>query len=150
MLFRSILARPIEIQRAVKDANKSPKDKEMEELEAEATRRVSAQVQKTQEDLEEARILRLMEIAGMNGCNPVSKVCVVWDRQDSDEQSRGKGIAFRITPDTHYAEVKTQGYNSNTSVTITQEDVSSTALIGTGDPGGNVINIKQNSGVLKK
>ena len=145
-----ILAKPIEVQRSVKDANKSPKDKEMEELEAEATRRVSAQVQKTQEDLEEARILRLMEIAGMNGCNPVSKVCVVWDRQDSDEQSRGKGIAFRITPDTHYAEVKTQGYNSNTSVTITQEDISSTALIGTGDPGGNVINIKQNSGVLKK
>ena len=145
-----ILAKPLEIQRVVKEANKSPKDKEMEELEAEASRRLSAQVQKSQEEIEEARILRMMELAGLLGCNPTTSVCVLWDKPDNELQTRGKGIAFRISQDKHYAEVKTQGYDSNTSITIIQDDIPASAIIGSGDPGGNIVNIKQNSGVLKK
>ena len=144
-----ILAKPLEIQRSVKEAAKSPKDKEMEDLEAEASRRLSAQVQKTQEEIEEARILRMMELAGLLGCNPTTSVCVIWDKPDAELQTRGKGTAFRISQDKHYAEVKTQGYDSNTSITIIQDDISASTVIGSGDPGGNIVNIKQNSGVLK-
>ena len=122
----------------------------MEDLEAEASRRLSAQVQKTQEDLEEARILRMMELAGLLGCNPSTSVCVIWDKPDAELQTRGKGTAFRFSQDKHYAEVKTQGYDSNTSITIIQDDIPASTVIGSGDPGGNIVNIKQNSGVLKR
>ena len=145
-----IIVKPIEVQRSVKDANKSPKDKEMEELEAEAARRLSSQVQKTQEALEEARILKMMELAGLTGCNPAKSVCVLWDKPDSDLLSRGNGIAFRITGTDHYAEVKTQGYTSNTIVNINQNDAPASAIIGSGDPGGTTVTIIQNTGVLKK
>ena len=63
-------------------------------------------------------------------------------------QSKGKGIAFRSSTD-HYAEVKTQGYSSNTTITITHDDQAATAVIGNGDFGGNTVNIKQGTGVLK-
>ena len=58
-------------------------------------------------------------------------------------------IAFRQSED-HYAEVKTQGYESNTSIEITHDDNIAAATIGSGDPGGNVVRIKQNSGVLRR
>ena len=145
-----IIVKPIEVQRSVKEAGKTKQEKELEEIEAEATRRLASQVQKAQEALDEARILKMMELAGKTGCNPTTSVCIIWDKPDeSIVQSRGKGIAFRISGLDHYAEVKTEGYGSNTTVNINQEDSLSTAIIGSGDPGGTIINIKQSSGVVK-
>ena len=145
-----ILVKPLEVQRTVKEAGKSKQEKELEAIEAEAALRVANQVAKTEHDLEEARVMKMLELAGKLGCNPSTSVCVLWDKNDAPEmQLRGKGIAFRLTQGEHYAEIKTQGYNSNTTVTITHDDVPATAIIGTGDPGGNVINIKQNTGVIK-
>lgn len=146
-----IIVKPMEVQRSVKESVKSPQDKELEALEAEATRRLASSVQKTEEALEEARVLKLLELAGKLGCNPTNNVCVIWDKPDSEElQMRGKGIAFRWTQDEHYAEVKTQGYNSNTSVSITHNDMEASTILGDGSPGGNVVKITQNSGVLKR
>ena len=146
-----IVAKPVEVQRSIKEAGKTKEEKELEELEAEASRRLASNVQKTQEALEEARVLKMMELAGKLGCNPASSVCVLWEKPDSMEmQLKGKGTAFRWTMDEHYAEVKTQGYSSNTSISITHNDTEATALIGDGSPGGNIVKITQNSGVLKK
>ena len=61
---------------------------------------------------------------------------------------RGRGIAFRSNED-HYAEVKTQGYSSNTIVTIVHNDASATEVIGSGDYGGNSVFIKQSLGTRK-
>jgi hypothetical protein len=42
----------------------------------------------------------------------------MWEKADApDMQSRGKGTAYRQTDNDHYAEVKTQGHSSNTTVT---------------------------------
>ena len=145
-----ILVKPLEVQRTVKETGKSKQEKELEAIEAEAALRVANQVAKTEHDLEEARVMKMLELAGKLGCNPSTSVCVLWDKNDAPEmQLRGKGIAFRLTQGEHYAEIKTQGYNSNTTVSITHDDTPATAIIGTGDPGGNVINIKQNTGVIK-
>lgn len=145
-----ILVKPSEIQQAIKEQNKSPKDREIEEIEAEAQRRLAQRVKETNEAIEAARILAMMEAAGKNGCNVSTHICVAWDKADApDIQSRGKGIAFRINED-HYAEVKTQGYGSNTSLTIIHNDAPATELIGDGSPGGNIVYIKQNSGVLRR
>lgn len=145
-----ILVKPLEVQRATKEAGRSKQEKELEAIEAEAAMRVANQVAKTEQDLEEARVLKMLELSGKLGCNAVSSVCVLWEKNDEPNvQSRGKGIAFRLTPGEHYAEIKTQGYNSNTTITITHDDNPATAIIGSGDPGGNIINIQQNTGVLK-
>ena len=115
------------------------------------SRRIASNVQKTQEVLEEARLIRMLELAGKLGCNPAISVCVLWDKPDADEmQMKGKGIAFRWTMDEHYAEVKTQGYSSNTSISIIHNDTEANAIIGDGSPGGNIVKITQNTGVLKK
>ena len=146
-----IVVKPVEVQRVVKEATKSPQDKELEEIEAEASRRLASNVQKAQEALEEARIIRMLELAGKLGCNPATSVCVLWDKPDADEmQMKGKGTAFRWTMDEHYAEVKTQGYSSNTSISIIHNDTEANAIIGDGSPSGNIVKITQNTGVLKK
>lgn len=145
-----IIVKPVEIQKSIKEAFKSPQDKELEEIEAEATRRIASRVAKEQEILEEARILRMMELAGLLGCNPVKSVCVIWDKNDEESsQLKGKGIAFRIHGSEHYSEIKTSGYNSDTSISIIQNDDFASTIIGSGEPGGNIVNIKQNNGVLK-
>ena len=72
------------------------------------------------------------------------------DFPDEDlPQNRGRGIAFRDNQPDHYAEVKTQGFRSNTFISITQNDNTSTALLGDGSPGGNIVIIKQNNGVRR-
>ena len=87
---------------------------------------------------------------GKPGCNPATSICVRWENPDEDlPQNRGKGIAFRDNNPDHYAEVKTQGFRSNTFISITQNDNTSTALLGDGSPGGNVVIIKQNNGVRR-
>lgn len=83
-------------------------------------------------------------------CNPATNVCVIYERPDAEaDQLKGIGIAFRNNTE-HYAEVKTQGYSSNSTITIIHDDAGSVVTIGAGDAGGNMVMIKQNSGVIKR
>ena len=145
-----IISKPIEIQMAIKEQSKTKQERELEEIEADAQRRISQRVKETNEALENARILALEEALGKSGCNASTSVCVAWEKSDSsDIQSKGKGTAYRNNID-HYAEVKTTGYESNTFVAISHNDQYAFTVIGSGDPGGNVVNIVQKTGVLRR
>lgn len=145
-----IIVKPNEIQRAIAAAGKSKREQEMEELEAEAQRQMQQRIEKAKEEQPDARVLPFVYVDGKKGCNPGTSICVNWENPDgSDMQSKGKGIAFRRNED-HYAEVKTLGYASNTTITIVHDDQPDTIVIGSGDPNGNIVYIKQNSGVLKR
>lgn len=145
-----ILVKPQEVQRAIQAAGKSKRDQELEELEAEAQRQMAQRIERAKEELPTAEILPFTYATGAKGCNPSTNICVNWENPDGqDIQSRGRGVAFRKNED-HYAEVKTLGYSSNSTITIVHDDQADTTLIGSGDPNGNVIYIKQNSGVLKR
>jgi len=145
-----ILVRPPEVQRAIAAAGKSQRDKEEEELEAEAQRQMAQRIEKAREEKQETVVLPYTFATGAKGCNPSTSICVNWENPSGvDIQSRGRGIAFRKNED-HYAEVKTLGYSSNTSISITHDDQTDTIIIGSGDPNGNVVSIKQNTGVLKR
>ena len=145
-----ILSQPQEIIRAIRDTTGKTKKEELDaEVEAEAARRLAEKVKEGADAIEKARILTMTETAGKSGCNAVTSVCVNWEQQGDTLQTRGKGIAFRTNED-HYAEVKTIGYSSNTFVSITHNDQYASTFIGDGSPGGNVVNIKQNTGVLRR
>ena len=145
-----ILVRPPEVQRAIAAAGKSKREQELEELEAEAQRQMSQRIEKAREEQKPAEVLPFTFATGAKGCNPSVSICVNWENPSgADMQSKGRGVAFRKTED-HYAEVKTLGYASNTTVTITHDDQPDTIVIGSGDPNGNIVSIKQNSGVLKR
>lgn len=145
-----ILVRPPEIQRAIEKHQKSKRELEEEEAEQEAQRQINRRIDKAREKEPEPSVLPFTFASGNRGCNPAVSICVNWENPDGqDMQSKGKGIAFRKNED-HYAEVKTLGYSSNSTITITHDDQPDTIIIGSGDPNGNVINIKQNSGVLKR
>jgi FecR protein len=145
-----IVAAPKEIVNAVKQAAKTKKDEEQEDLEKEAARRLVNQVAKTQETIA-ARVEQIIETATppVPQCNPTTNVCVQWEQPNADGNQKGKGTAYRITPDEHYAEVKTQGYSSNTSISINQNDSAASTMIGDSS-GGNIINITQTTGVLRR
>ena len=144
-----ILVRPSEIQRAIAAAGKSKREIEQEELEAEAQRQMNQRIEKAKE-APPAELSQFSFATGKKGCNPATTICVMWEQPDAPEMAaRGRGIAFRSSED-HYAEVKTQGYVSNTTITIVQNDAPATEIIGSGDFGGNVVTIRQTSGVLKK
>lgn len=147
-----ILVKPFEITKAVnKQSGKTQKEKEQEEAEQDQVRRMNDKIAKERDDLERARLLALEKYLDRYVCNPYQRVCVTWDKPDAtDTATKGKGVAYRITDNEHYAEVKTQGYPSNTLVTITQNENTSSELIGSGDPGGNTVTIKQISGTLRK
>lgn len=143
-----IITKPPEVQKASKDAAKSKRELENEELEADAARQMAQRIKEAQQQSKPV-LLPYSFADGSKGCNPSTSVCVIFEKEDEGAiQSKGKGIAFRTNPD-HYAEVKTQGYESNTTINITHDDAPASAIIGSGDPGGNIVNIKQNSGVLK-
>lgn len=145
-----IIVKPSEIQNAVAAAQKTKKDKEEEELEQEAQRQLSMRL-KESAYVPPPAILPDTYADGSKGCNPTTSICVLWDKADAiDMQSRGKGIAYRYKENEHYAEIKTQGYSSNTSVTITQNDSTATEIIGDGSPGGNTVVITQNSGIKRR
>ena len=144
-----ILAHPKEVAEAIKEHKKSKQDKELEELEAEAQRQMVQRIEKAREENNRTDILPFTYASGEKGCNPITNVCVAWEKSDSpDIQSKGKGVAFRINED-HYAEVKTQGYSSNTFVAIIHNDQYADTTIGDGSPGGNIVTIKQSTGVLR-
>jgi hypothetical protein len=146
-----IIVRPHEVERAIRDNTGRTKKEELDaEIEAEAARRLAQRVKENAEAIEQSRLLAMAEAAGRNGCNASTNVCVAWTNPEAaDIQSRGRGIAFRSNED-HYAEVKTQGYSSNTSITIVHNDASASELIGAGGGGGNTVYIKQNLGVLRR
>jgi hypothetical protein len=145
-----IIVKPAEVQRAMRESGKTKQEKEEAELEAEVGRRLSAMVAQSQEQIDNARILQMTATAVKSGCNPANNVCVVWERDDQpDMQSRGRGTAFRNTENEHYAEVKTLGYVSNTTVTITHNDAPAAFVIGDGSPGGTQVTIRQNHGTTK-
>ena len=143
-----ILSKPPEVQKAQKDQAKSQREKEIEAIEQEATMRMAQRIEKENQDAEQARLLKMAELAGKMGCNIATQICVFWDKPDeSDMSSKGKGIAVRNVEGVHYAEVKTLGANSNTYVSITMDDQPATTMIG--DPGAvnNLVTIRQSSNV---
>lgn len=145
-----IIVKPVEIVRAIREAGKSQREREQEELEADAQRSVAARVQQSVEEIEQARLLTQAGADPSAGCNETTQICVRWSQPDEpDRQHRGPGTAFRLTEAEHYAEVKTAGHSSNTSITIVHNDVVATELIGSGVPGGNTVVIKQSTGVLR-
>ena len=144
-----IIVKPSEIQHAIREAGKTRRDIEMEELEADAQRQMAQRIEKAKE-APAATLLPDTFVDGKKGCNPSLSVCVAWEKTDSpDIQSKGKGTAYRSNLD-HYAEVKTTGYDSNTFVAISHNDQYAFTIIGSGDPGGNVVNIVQKTGVLRR
>lgn len=147
-----ILTVPQEINKAIKNTTgKTKKEEEDAEVELEAQRRLAQRVREAQQAIDDARLLALLEAAGTPACNPARTICVRWDQpNEADIQSRGKGVAYRDTVNEHYAEVKTQGYASNTAITIVHDDSPASIIIGDGSPGGNNIYIKQNTGVLRR
>jgi hypothetical protein len=87
---------------------------------------------------------------GDGNCNSITNICVTWERTDTpDIQNKGKGVAYRGSDLDHYAEVKTQGFVSNTTVNVTQNWMPATEMLGDGSPGGNVVTIIQNMGVRR-
>lgn len=145
-----IIVKPQEVQRAIKAAGKSKRELEEEELEEEAQRQMAARIESVKIN-DEPKLLPYTYADGSKGCDPTKTICVRWDNPDAAEAStRGRGVAFRVTPTEHYAEVKTTGTASNTNVTIIHNDVEATELIGDGSPGGNTVIIKQSMGVLAR
>lgn len=145
-----IISQPPEVVKSIKQAAKSKKDEESDDIEAEAARRLAMMVAAAQRQIDEARMLLDSISGGPKACNPHNSVCVAWEKPtESSMENKGKGIAFRITEGSHYAEVKTQGYSSNTFVSITHDDNYASTLIGDGSPGGNIVNIKQNTGIVR-
>lgn len=143
-----IISKPPEVAKAVRESNKTDREKDSDRLEDEVVRRSTLNSQ-VLFDSEANRLLLMKSAAAAAGCNSTTSVCIAWDKPESERPQAGRGIAFRNLEGEHYAEVKTQGYISNTSITIVHNDNVATELIGDGTPGGNVIYIKQNSGVLR-
>ena len=144
-----IIVKPLEIVNAIKEAGKSKRDQEMEEMEADAQRQLAQRIEKAKEQ-PAATLLPDTFSDGKKGCNSSTSVCVAWEKNDNaDIQSKGKGTAYRSNID-HYAEVKTTGYDSNTFVAISHNDQYAFTIVGSGDPGGNVVNIVQKTGVLRR
>lgn len=144
-----IIVKPSEVSGAIRDSRKTQRDKELEELEAEAQRQIVQRIEKAKEETTKTTLLPFTYADGKPNCNPSTSICVIWEKADApDIQSKGKGVAFRSNED-HYAEVKTTGYSSNTLVSIVHDDQYAEAILGDGSPGGNVVTIKQSSGVLR-
>jgi hypothetical protein len=143
-----IIVKPIEIQRAIREAARSKRDRELEELEEQAQRQIA---QRAQDDADEnARLLAATRNPDAGICNATAKICVRWEKPDAAAKERGQGVAYRILENEHYAEIKTSGYASNTTVTVIHNDSAATEVIGDGAPGGNIVVVKQSIGVLRR
>jgi hypothetical protein len=141
-----ILVKPTEIAHDLKAHEKAKKDKE-KELELEAALEYARAEQARQEA--EAYLLAKMRVTESDVCDAVKTICVRWQNpEQQDLNLRGGAVAYRNSPD-HYAEVKTQGIISNTSVTIVHNDAPASLVIG--DPTAilNSVYIKQNVGVIR-
>lgn len=144
-----IIVKPQEVADAIRDQRKSKEDKDLEDLEAEAIRQLLQRIEESKETTAKAAVLPYTFASGVKGCNPATSVCVNWEIKNAEDMpSRGRGIAFRSN-ENHYAEVSTQGYESNSTIIIVHDDQYADTIIGDGSPGGNVITIKQSTGVLR-
>ena len=93
----------------------------------------------------------MMELAGKLNCDPAKSICVFWQGPNVlAPPDRGAGTAFRISGTEQFAQIKTTGFSSNTTISIIQNDSLATTIIGNGYPGGNIVNIIQNTGVVPK
>ena len=92
---------------------------------------------KKQQAEEQAKIIAANSFKPDPNCNASTNVCIMWEKSDGELSARGRAIAYRNTENEHYAEVKTQGYMSNTLVTIIHNDTIASELLGDGQPGGN-------------
>jgi len=143
-----ILVKPIEIQRAVKDAQKTKAEKEKEQLEADAMA-IQGQIEKQAEAAEAAMIARMRASADITACDASKHICMRWQNPDQqDINSRGQGTAYRTNAD-NVAEVHTTGADSNTFVSITHNDNTATTVIGDANNILNTVTIKQNVGIAK-
>ena len=143
-----IIVKPMEIVKAVNNQNGKSK-KEQQELEEEQNNRLTNAVKKQQAE-EQAKIIAANSFKPDPNCNATTTVCILWEKSDGELSARGRAIAYRNTENEHYAEVKTQGYMSNTLVTIIHNDTIASELLGDGQPGGNIVYIKQNAGLKKR
>ena len=144
-----LLAQPKEVKQAIREANgKEKEDRQREQQDLDSAR--DQNPNKNLTSLQNAYMLNFGAGKGDGNCNSITNICITWERTDvSDIQSKGRGVAYRGSDLDHYAEVKTQGFTSNTTITVTQNWMPSTELIGDGSPGGNVVNITQNMGVRR-
>lgn len=144
-----LLAQPKEVKQAIREANgKDREDKQRDQQDLDSAREQNSNKYLT--SLQSAYMLNSSAGKGDGSCNSINNICITWERTDiPDIQNKGKGVAYRGSDSDHYAEVKTQGYVSNTTVTITQNWMPATELLGDGSPGGNMITITQNMGVRR-
>lgn len=143
-----IIVKPMEIVKAVNNQNGKSK-KEQQELEEEQNNRLTNIVKKQSVE-EQAKIIAANSYKPDPNCNATTTVCILWEKNEGELPARGRGIAYRNSENEHYAEVKTQGFMSNTLVTIVHNDTIASELLGDGQPGGNIVFIKQNTGLRKK
>jgi len=144
-----LLAQPKEVKQAIREAT----GKEREERQREQQDLDSSRDQNNNRNgasFQNASLMNFGAGKGDGNCNSITNICVNWERTDTPEiQNKGKGVAYRGSDLDHYAEVKTQGYISNTAITITHNWQPATELLGDGSPGGNMVSITQNMGIKR-
>jgi hypothetical protein len=147
-----IIVKPVEVVRAIRESAKSQRELELEELEADAQRALASRVRQATEEIQQTLLLPQSDNKNRSACNIATSICVRLDNGESaEERSRGIGTAQRLTESEHYAEVKTAGYGSSTSITIIHNDTIASELIGDANTGGsNTVVIKQSTGVLRR
>lgn len=143
-----IILKPAEIQKVVKETSRTAKDNENQGVEDEGARRTATINAPKGADEAEAKMAGVKKLQVDKSCNATPTICVMWENKDAEGPAKGIGVAYRVQPDEHYAEVKTQGFTSNTTISINQKSTDAMYIIGDGSAGGNVISITQNSGVL--
>lgn len=145
-----LLAQPKEVKQAIREATgKEREEKQREQQELDSARE-QANGGKNGMSLQDAAMLKFGAGNGNGACNSITSICVSWEREDQpDRPSKGRGIAYRGSDLDHYTEIKTQGYISNTAISITQNWQAATEIIGDGSPGGNNITIIQNMGIRR-
>ena len=144
-----IIVKPMEIVKAVNNQNGKSKREMEQEQEEEQARKLNEVVKKQSEE-EQAKIIAANSFKPDPNCNAATTVCILWEKSDAEISARGRGIAYRNSENEHYAEVKTQGFISNTFITIVHNDNIASELIGDGSPGGNIVYIKQNAGLKRR
>ena len=146
-----IIVKPVEVVRAIRESAKSQRELELEELEKDAQQVSTSSVEQATEEVQQTLLLPQSDNKNRSACNIATRICVQWEKGESEDvRGRGRGTAQRLTESEHYAEIKTAGYGSNTSITIIHNDAISSELIGNGNNSSNTVVIKQSTGVLRQ
>lgn len=145
-----LLAQPKEVKQVIREVTGKEKEEKQREQQELDSARDQTSTNKNGLGLQDAFMLKFGAGKGDGSCNSITSICFYWEREDQpDRQNKGRGIAYRGSDLDNYAEVKTQGFTSNTAITITQNWQPATEMIGDGSPGGNNITIIQNMGVRR-